>query len=141
MSDLKQLVYVSQATRELYEADLARLLERIRPNNSAAGVTGMLLYDGGAFMQVIEGNEATLEKLYNVIIRDPRHKDVVVILEKAIARRQFPDWSMGFAEINDEMLSRVDGLNDFFSAKTCLKSVDAGRAIKILESFQRGSWR
>ena len=62
MSDLKQLVYVSQATRELYEADLARLLERIRPNNSAAGVTGMLLYDGGAFMQVIEGNEATLEK-------------------------------------------------------------------------------
>lgn len=141
MSDLIQLVYVSQATKDFEDAELTRLLEGIRPNNGKLGISGMLLYDGGAFMQVLEGDREVLENLYERIECDPRHTGLVKILQKTIAKRQFPDWTMGFSTISDEMLESVDGLNDFFRAKTCLTQVDAGRAVKILSSFEKGSWR
>lgn len=141
MSDLIQLVYVSRATRDLSADDLTQLLAKIRPNNQQNAVTGMLLFDGGSFMQVIEGESNTIHHLFARIQLDARHSNIVHILEKPILKRQFPDWSMGFKNITDEMLSQVDGLNDFFVAKTCLSSVNQGRAVRILDAFARGKWQ
>lgn len=140
MSNLTQLIYVSKATIDFSPERLTGLLSKIRPNNQQRDISGMLLHDGGAFMQVLEGDRAVLDDLFDTIQTDPRHTDVVLILEKPIAKRQFPDWSMGFTEITDEMLGKIDGLNDFYEAKTCLKDVDVGRAVKILDSFSRGNW-
>lgn len=141
MSDLVQLVYVSRATRELSTEDLTQLLSKIRPNNQSNSITGMLLFDGGAFMQVIEGDSASISHLFSRIQLDSRHENIVHILEKPIVKRQFPDWSMGFRDITDDMLSSIDGLNDFFVAKTCLADIDANRAVRILDAFSNGKWQ
>lgn len=121
--------------------DLTKLLLKIRPNNQLNGITGMLLFDGGAFMQVIEGTPADIAHLFSRIQLDPRHKNIVHIVEKPIAKRQFPDWSMGFREITDDMLESVDGLNDFFVTKSCLANIDASRAVRILDAFSKGKWQ
>lgn len=141
MTDLVQLVYVSKATQEMTGEDLTKLLLKIRPNNQLNGITGMLLFDGGSFMQVIEGKPKDIAYLFSRIQLDSRHKNIVHLLEKPIAKRQFPDWSMGFRDITDAMLESVEGLNDFFITKSCLANVDASRAVRILDAFAKGRWQ
>lgn len=141
MSDLIQLVYVSKATHEFTSDDLTNLLLKIRPNNQINNITGMLLFDGGSFMQVIEGKSASIAHLFSRIQSDPRHQNIVHILEKPVVARQFPGWSMGFRNITSEMLAQNTGLNDFFVDKTCLADMDANRAVRILEAFSKGRWQ
>jgi FAD-dependent sensor of blue light len=95
---LQSLVYVSSAKHSFSSEDLAELLQISRRNNGALGVTGMLLYVGGNFMQALEGEEADLDTLYNRIAQDPRHRLVKTILRLPIDNRCFSGWSMGFKE-------------------------------------------
>lgn len=139
MSDLIQLVYVSRATQKFTLSDVTDLLCKARISNKQESITGMLLYDGESFMQVIEGERPEVLELYAKIKRDPRHDNLVHVFDKSIPKRQFPDWSMGYQDMSDEVQAGVDGLNDFFSSRTCLADVDSGRALRILEVFAQGA--
>lgn len=141
MRQLTQLVYVSRASQQFSADDLTQLLSKIRKKNLEREVTGMLLRDGGSFMQVLEGESDKLERLFEHIQKDSRHHNIVLIMERPVSKRLFPDWSMGFRQVSDEMLAELDGLNDFYSARTCLDSVDEGRATKIIDAFARGRWQ
>jgi hypothetical protein len=90
------LVYVSSATRPFSGEDLRVLLETCRKNNAELGVTGMLLYKDGNFMQVLEGDEGSVRGLYERIAADPRHGGEITLQQGFAEGRQFPDWSMGF---------------------------------------------
>lgn len=140
MSDIFQLVYVSRAQQPFTDDELTSLLSKIRPKNQARGVTGMLLYDDRAFLQILEGQKDDLSLLFELIHKDPRHHQIVTILEKPISQRQFGDWSMGFERVDNTQLASLDGFNDFFTDKTCLADIDAGRAKKILQAFELGRW-
>ncbi len=94
------LVYVSSAVRLFTETELLRLLARSRRNNLASGITGMLLYKQGNFIQVLEGSEENVRYRFTKICRDPRHHGVFVIDEGFAAERCFPDWSMGFHDFD-----------------------------------------
>ena len=89
--------YVSSATRPLSDADLADLLAACWQANRAAGVTGMLVYRDGLFLQVIEGAPAVVRALMDRIRRDPRHRDVTTFYEQPLAERDFAGWAMAFA--------------------------------------------
>ena len=62
-----QLVYLSSASQPFSEDDLVALLTQARQNNTAHGLTGMLLYKDGNFMQVLEGDEAEVRRLFHTI--------------------------------------------------------------------------
>jgi hypothetical protein len=95
-----QLVYVSTA-KELFSAEeLERLLKLARAANHALGVTGLLLYSDGNFMQVLEGERDRVLALMARIRRDPRHKDIRVIFEEDAPGRDFADWSMRFRHLS-----------------------------------------
>ena len=140
MTQLTQLIYVSKATRALDKEELTRLLGKIRPNNTRLGITGILLHDSGSFLQVLEGPLTAIRELYQRIAKDDKHHSIVTILERPIPERQFPNWSMGFAEVDPELLESIDGLNDFYSDATCFNEIDPGRATKILQAFAKGRW-
>ena len=76
------LIYVSSAVELFSAAELATLLETSRRNNAPTGITGMLLYKDGSFMQVIEGEEEEIHKLHSRISRDPRHAGLITLMEK-----------------------------------------------------------
>ncbi len=80
--------------------DLRVLLATSRKNNAELGVTGMLLYKDGNFMQVLEGEEVAVRRLYARIAADPRHGSEITLQEGFSEGRQFPDWSMGFRDLN-----------------------------------------
>ena|SRR6056300_797189 len=141
MDVLHQLVYVSKSQSSWDDLKTVEFLKRIRAKNHAKGVTGMLLFYNQSFLQILEGRPEVLSQLFATICTDPRHSQVVTILEKPIAKRQFPDWSMGFEHVSAEKLQSVEGFNDFFDEKTCLLDIDAGRAKKILTAFEQGRWQ
>jgi hypothetical protein len=95
-----QLGYVSTATAPMRREALLDILHQARTANAADGITGLLLYHNGHFVQALEGPEEAVRDLYDRIRRDPRHRDVATIFEQVIDRRDFPDWSMGFKALN-----------------------------------------
>ena len=91
-----RLVYVSSATVPFDDADLEALLEVSRANNARNGITGVLLYHQGSFLQVLEGEPAAVRALHARIRRDPRHHGVLDVLEEHDDERTCPDWAMGY---------------------------------------------
>ena len=114
-------VYVSAAAEPWAQDELRALLAGCRANNAAAGVTGLLLYRDGVFMQVLEGEEETVRSLYRRIARDPRHHDVANIWVAHAPQRRFPDWSMGFRNLEDHEVD-LEGYRDLL-----VKPLDLGR--------------
>ena len=123
------LAYESQASVPLTAPDLLDLLTHSRENNARSGVTGILLYRHGTFLQVLEGPHAEVDALYATIGRDPRHRDVSTVLVEDRAERRFPDWTMGFADVAGE-LGDVDGFNDVL---TTVQGPDGQESEKFLE--------
>ena len=90
------LMYVSYATEPLSDTDLKKLLDKCRKNNMQRNITGMLLYMDGKFIQVLEGAEKEINEMYDIILKDPRHKKISKIIEGRCLHRNFPKWTMGF---------------------------------------------
>ena len=108
-----QMSYLSQASAPMSADQLLALLMQCRTNNTARGLTGMLLYGNGTFLQVIEGEDAVVDRLVATIEADPRHVGMRRLTRRSIERRQYADWSMGFERVTDDGLRQVDGLRDF----------------------------
>lgn len=111
---LFSIVYVSTATEPFDDAQLAELLAQSRASNAEKGLTGMLLYRAGRFVQVLEGPEQTVRDLVATIREDPRHSGMRVMMEDAIAERQFQDWTMGFQPIAMAQEDLPDGFRSTF---------------------------
>ncbi|MCB8748282.1 BLUF domain-containing protein [Rhodoferax sp. U2-2l] len=94
---LVRLLYASRAVDPGPET-IDAILHECRSRNPNSGITGVLCYGGGIFLQVIEGGRMAISQLYNQIQRDARHKDVVLLQYEEIAERRFAGWTMG--EVN-----------------------------------------
>ncbi|OOQ62046.1 hypothetical protein BC343_03065 [Mucilaginibacter pedocola] len=76
------------------------------------GVTGVLFYFDGKFVQLIEGKEANVKLLHEKLCRDERHNDLQLHKEGELKKRLFPNWSMAFKPIAIENIKGVHGFND-----------------------------
>ncbi|MES3001921.1 MAG: BLUF domain-containing protein [Pseudomonadota bacterium] len=92
--DLQTLVYMSTATRNPTRGELDHLLEKAQMRNEQHGVTGVLLYSEGSFIQCIEGAADALDLVYGFILADPLHQHIFEVLREPIEERLFGDWSM-----------------------------------------------
>jgi hypothetical protein len=92
---LVRLMYASRAAASVDHEALLAILKKSKLNNTSSGVTGLLCYSGGIFLQVLEGGRAAVSQLYNRIASDPRHTDVVLLSYEEIGERCFAGWSMG----------------------------------------------
>lgn len=97
--------------------DVAGLLTHARANNERDGLTGALLYHGGRFIQILEGEADAVQGKFATIAADPRHRGVQKMREKFIGDRQFPLWTMGFRELSDDSVKQLDGFEDFFARR------------------------
>ena len=103
---LVRLLYASRATDTSLEAIEAILLQS-RQHNPECGITGILCYGGGIFLQAIEGGRTAVSELYGHIQKDVRHKDVMLLHYEEITERRFGGWTMGqvnMSKINASIL-------------------------------------
>jgi hypothetical protein len=141
MTQLTHCIYASLAAADFEEHDIPALLEHARTSNARRALTGMLLYIGKNFFQVLEGEEAVIDAVYNQILRDPRHTRVTLIIREPIAERRFSEWTMGFSTVDPVDAGKLLGENDFFKSASCIAKMDGGRAKKLLSAFRGGRWR
>jgi blue light- and temperature-responsive anti-repressor len=97
---LFRLVYASTSllsdAPDVAREQIEQILVASRRNNEAAAITGALLFSDTNFSQVLEGPQAAVERLYEILHHDPRHQDLILLLSEPLAARQFPDWSMAY---------------------------------------------
>ena len=138
-SQLIYLVYVSASVYPFSEAELLELLVKARENNAALGVTGMLLYGKGNFIQVLEGEEENVIAVHQKILKDPRHKSIITLMQRNTDRRLFPDWSMGFKNISHVSAENTPGFSDFLTTDMTPEAFQNNpeAAYKLLLTFRK----
>ena len=92
---LVRLLYVSRSVDADHSAATESILDSARAHNLQNGITGILCYGGGIFLQAIEGGRNQVNSLYGFILADHRHKDVVLLHYEEITERRFGGWTMG----------------------------------------------
>ena len=92
---LVRLMYASRAAASVDQEELVAILRKSKANNPALGVTGVLCFSEGVFLQVLEGGRSAVNRLYNRIASDSRHSQVELLSYAEIGERRFAGWSMG----------------------------------------------
>ena len=101
-TDLIEIVYISEPGTALFDDDVIGIIQQSESNNAERGITGVLLYDGEHFLQVLEGEARTVWDTYADILADPRHSNVRTVHEGPIARRMFDRWGMAYRRIDTD---------------------------------------
>lgn len=119
---LFNLVYCSQASKGVENADVDTIIATSRRRNPVLGITGVLVFGGGVFFQWIEGPKAEVMGLVKLIEADPRHELFVILsTDEEVRERIFPTWDMEL--VGAENIQEV--LQDAIETAQDQKSVDA----------------
>jgi len=125
---MKRMTYISRLSTPLSEEDIKEIGIVSAEKNQSKNITGVLVYFSGLFFQIIEGDDDTIDQLYEKIGQDRRHHDIICLkAEYDVSERLFPDWSM--KTIN------LDGNNDILIRliKILLQSVSESH--RIIEQY------
>ena len=97
---LVQLLYASRAASTVTAEMTESILQQSRAKNPEMGITGVLCQGGDVFMQILEGGRGPVNELYNTIVRDPRHEQVLLLHYQEVAERRFASWTMGHVRLD-----------------------------------------
>ena len=141
MEAIFRLVYGSHASVPFTKEQLLELLGNSQIRNKEWGISGLLLYREGVFLQMIEGPEEAVRSLFAKIRQDRRHHSVAILFEGYSPRRQFPDWSMSFRDLEDPLLLRNLGYSEFMNQPTdpSRGTASSSDLFTLLERFRSGS--
>ncbi|WP_318390649.1 diguanylate phosphodiesterase [Enterobacter sp.] len=137
---ISTLIYRSRLGRSFEPSKLEELVCVSQSRNAALKISGILLFDGTHFLQVLEGPLESVNRLYDKINQDPRHDSVVELMRDYAPKRHFENLGMTLFDLRSD------------SPRTVLRSVivagalkfnlaSDGRVYKFIKSFIRGSWR
>jgi len=113
---LVRLLYASRLADTESATATESILAQSRSHNPASGITGILCYGGGIFLQALEGGRQQVSALYGHIQKDVRHKDVVLLHYEEIMERRFGGWTMGqvnVAKLNTSVLLKYSEKPEF----------------------------
>lgn len=105
---MHQLIYTSQARADLSHQDVFRIVEQSARNNPSRDVTGFLLFQGGRFLQMVEGPRMALDMLLTQLARDDRHGDLEVLSQLPVPQRSFPRWRMRRIGLKSDALYELE---------------------------------
>lgn len=108
---MKRLTYISNFSKSITKKEIENIATISQTNNSREGITGVLLSCNGIFFQILEGDEENIDRLYEKILKDDRHNQILCLKsEFNVTERRFPDWSMeviALDENNDILLQPI----------------------------------
>lgn len=138
-SELCSIAYVSSATQLFDAAELEALLVDARQFNLEHGVTGVLLYGDGNFMQYFEGSDQGVQAAYERIRASRRHVNIIELLNEPVARRSFADWQMGFVRPTESELVALSTASWRKAAAQAADSADMSPGLALLLDFWRNA--
>lgn len=113
---LVRLVYASRVVRPLDDGDLEQILHSARENNKDAAITGMLCFHRKFFLQCLEGSRSEVNRVYQHILNDKRHTEIVILDYQEIVSREFDEWAMGYmpeSTLTESINMKYSGTKEF----------------------------
>lgn len=96
MSDLFESIFLSELSPDADPAEISRLVREARQENAKAGLSGLLLFDGIQFCQILEGPEAAVRRAVIDVEADPRQTRFRHLHHGFTGpQRRFESWHVG----------------------------------------------
>lgn len=129
---LYSICYVSSANN-LSANSLEKLFFETEQNNSRLNMSGLLIYNNGNFLQILEGENVHINNLFSKIKKDDRHRSIIKLIDTPIEERVFDNYNVGFLIVND--LKKQKTLEDYLNwlKQAEIESVD--KVVGIIENF------
>jgi hypothetical protein len=134
MKSLINVIYASRSTEDFHEHEIPDLLKQVRIANAKQELTGMLLYIGGSFLQVLEGQAEMVEAVFGAIRRDRRHTQLTLIAREPISERAFEGWTMIHKTLDPVEAGELIGEAGYFTSASWVTQLDPSRAKKLLSA-------
>ena len=109
---LRSMTYTSLARLDLDASDLEAIHQTAERENAARNITGLLIFNGTHFLQILEGDESALRQLIENLRRDQRHSGLEVRHDEPIDQRSFPDWSMELVKVSASGLAATETVRE-----------------------------
>lgn len=107
---MRQIIYRSTTTADSGRAadDIPDIVRQAAARNGIEGITGLLYTENDAFLQVIEGPSDSMSDLIARLYDDDRHRDLTILVDRAIVQREFGDWTMIYRDRRES----IDAFDD-----------------------------
>ena len=97
-----RITYISKVTDPLSLKEIEAIGIKSSQSNKQVNITGLLVHFEKMFFQVLEGEDEVVDRLYEKIGKDPRHRGVLRLkTEHGINERFFPSWSMNMINLDN----------------------------------------
>jgi hypothetical protein len=106
------VTYTSLARLDLQDTDLEDIYLTAREQNALDGITGLLVFNGTHFLQIVEGSASAIEDLIDRLRKDPRHTGFEIRDRRQVDARSFPDWSMELVRVKASYFEARDTIAD-----------------------------
>jgi hypothetical protein len=134
------LVYLSSASNLLSEDELTNILHRSRQKNSESGITGILLYFNGNIIQVLEGKQEEVNRVYDKIRQDPRHNQIIELYKSPIEQRAFPAWLMGYKTLSTYDMEHLGELMPFTGSPLLAIKDRKNIVLRLVQLFYQNNY-
>lgn len=128
-----QLLYRSQSRGEISKSQVQQILDASVRNNGRREITGLLLYNGKIFLQMLEGEESAVRRCYEKICLDSRHSQAFIVAEVRSEQRIFPNWKMGYIDMKPT--TAANDLSPMLRVAAGHGTYDASLIVKILREY------
>lgn len=139
MKSLIHVIYVSSAASIVSEHDTLAFVNQARIANRQHDVSGMMLYLGGHFVQLLEGEPSAVDAVSAFVFADQRA--MRPLLREPIVERAFPEWTMGFEAVQPQEACRLLGDPTLFDPVTRAHRLTADNAKTLLTIIGRRRWQ
>ena len=135
---MHSLLYISSAREPFTTKQLNKLLVSICRKNEREKITGVLLYKSGNFMQLLEGSEDAVGRIFLSICNDSRHWAITVLQRSDSTERMFPRWSMAWRNLDDPGILTQPGFSQFMDPNISAREYfeNPNRAQRLLAYFK-----
>lgn len=130
---LYSICYFSTANASLSDTDFKNLFDNIIKKNAANNITGVLVFDGGNFMQILEGSKIDVIDTYNKIAKDERHHTIIKVAESDYPDRIFAKYDYGFKIVDNK--NSINDLKKYADWLELYGTHETNKFISLLENF------
>jgi hypothetical protein len=125
---LQELVYTSVSQPHAHPDDVKDILTSSERNNLASSITGLLLYDGERYIQILEGDASNVDRLFETIKKDHRHDALELLHQGPITGRSFQEWRMAYESLPMGILADLAENMAVFSMELDGEALAAGES-------------
>ena len=138
---LARFVITSSTWRNLDRESFSRLSQRYRRSRAGLGITGLMLYEDGNLLQLLEGPEVVLDRIYRSTLLDSNYNKVVKLFQRDIVDREFTGHSSAYGVVGQQAFTCMETNRAYFIEMDEFRRIKPDKTKNLVQGFVAGKWR